>query len=51
MISNKISAIALVVIALAQASQTLAIYGTEYGGHNVCIGNFCYHIAQGGSGL
>jgi len=46
MISNKLSAIALIVIALSQASQAVAIYGAEYGGHNVCLGNFCYHIAQ-----
>jgi len=46
MITNKLSAIALVVIALSQASQSLVIYGADGGGSNVCMGNFCYHIAQ-----
>jgi thiamine transporter ThiT len=47
MITNKLSAIALLVIALSQASQAVAIYGAEYGGVNVCVGNlYCYHIAQ-----
>jgi hypothetical protein len=46
MISNKLSAIALLIISLCQLSNTLAVYGAEYGGNNVCMGNFCYHIAQ-----
>ena len=47
MISNKLSAIALIVIALAQLSQSLALYGADGGGVNLCVGNlYCYHIAQ-----
>jgi len=46
MISNKLSAIALLVIALSQVSQAVAIYGADGGGVNLCMGNFCYHIAQ-----
>ena len=49
--NNVISATALVIIALAQASQAVAIYGADGGGYNACMGNFCYHIAQGESGL
>ena len=52
MIINKLSAIALVFIALSQASQSLAIYGADGGGVNLCVGNlYCYHIEQGESGL
>ena len=52
MIINKLSAIALVIIALSQASQAVAIYGADGGGVNLCVGNlYCYHIAQEESGL
>jgi len=52
MISNKLSAIALAIIALSQVSQAVAIYGADGGGVNLCVGNlYCYHIAQEESGL
>jgi len=40
------AAAALLIIALCQLSNTLAVYRADGGGHNVCMGNFCYHIAQ-----
>jgi len=38
--------ISLAIIAICQLFNTVAVYGAEYGGHNVCMGNFCYHVAQ-----
>ena len=49
---NAIKTISLAIIAACYLANTVAIYGAEYGGYNVCMGNFCYHIAQQGeSGL
>lgn len=45
--NNIISTIALLVIALSQLSNALAIYAADDGGVNLCVGNlYCYHIAQ-----
>jgi len=45
--NNAIKTLSLVVLAACTLCNTLAVYGAEYGGSNVCMGNFCYHIAQG----
>jgi hypothetical protein len=46
--NNTIVAAALLIIALCQLSNTLAVYGADGGGVNLCVGNlYCYHIAQG----
>ena len=45
---NNTIAAALLIIALCQLSNTLAVYGADGGGVNLCVGNlYCYHIAQG----
>ena len=43
---NVVRTTALAIIAIAQISMALAVYGADTGGHNVCLGNFCYHVAQ-----
>ena len=43
---NTIAVAALLIIAICQLSNTLAVYSAEYGGYNICMGNFCYHIEQ-----
>jgi len=49
--NNLTKTLSLVVLAACALCNTLAVYGAEYGGYNVCMGNFCYHIEQGESGL
>jgi len=44
--NNVIKTLSLAILAACYLANTLAVYGAEYGGHNVCMGNFCYHIAQ-----
>lgn len=44
--NNASKTISLAIIAACYLANTLAVYGAEYGGYNVCMGNFCYHIAQ-----
>jgi hypothetical protein len=46
---NLLKTLSLAIIAIAQISMSLVIYGADTGGYNVCLGNFCYHIAQGES--
>ena len=36
--------ISLAIIAACYLANTVAIYGAEGGGSNICAGNFCYHI-------
>jgi hypothetical protein len=36
--------ISLVIISLTSLANTVAVYGAEGGGSNLCYGNFCYHI-------
>jgi len=36
--------ISLVITSLTSLANTLAVYGAEGGGSNLCAGNFCYHI-------
>ena len=36
--------LSLFTISLTSLANTLAIYGAEGGGLNLCAGNFCYHI-------
>jgi len=36
--------LALTIIAACYLVNTVAIYGAEGGGANICAGNFCYHI-------
>jgi len=44
--------ISLAIIAICQLFNTVAVYGADYGGYNLCVGNlYCYHIAQEESGL
>ena len=50
--NNGIKTLSLAILAACALCNTLAVYGAEYGGVNVCVGNlYCYHIAQGESGL
>jgi len=36
--------LSLFIISLTSLANTLAVYGAEGGGSNLCAGNFCYHI-------
>lgn len=36
--------LSLTIIAMCSLVNTVAIYGAEGGGVNICAGNFCYHI-------
>ena len=36
--------LSLVIISLSSLANTLAVYGADVGGSNLCLGNFCYHI-------
>lgn len=36
--------LSLVITSLTSLANTLAVYGAEGGGSNLCAGNFCYHI-------
>ena len=36
--------ISLITLSLTSLANTLAVYGAEGGGSNLCAGNFCYHI-------
>tara|TARA_R110000803_G_scaffold167489_1_gene230772 strand:+ start:544 stop:690 length:147 start_codon:yes stop_codon:yes gene_type:complete len=36
--------LSLVILSLTSLSNTLAVYGAENGGSNLCLGNFCYHL-------
>lgn len=49
MISDSIKTLSLAMIAACYLANTAAVFRADTGGHNVCIGNFCYHIAQGES--
>jgi len=35
--------LSLFIISLTSLANTLAVYGAEGGGLNLCAGNFCYH--------
>lgn len=36
--------ISLLTLSLTSLANTVAVYGAEGGGSNLCLGNFCYHI-------
>lgn len=36
--------ISLVTLSLTSLANTVAVYGADGGGLNLCAGNFCYHI-------
>ena len=36
--------LSLITLSLTSLANTLAIYGADGGGSNLCLGNFCYHI-------
>lgn len=36
--------LSLITLSLTSLASTLAVYGAEGGGSNLCAGNFCYHI-------
>ena len=46
MISDSIKTISLVAIAACYLANTVAIFRADTGGHNICMGNFCYHIEE-----
>jgi hypothetical protein len=39
--------ISLIIIAASNLVNTVAVYGADNGGSNICAGNFCYHIEGG----
>jgi hypothetical protein len=46
MIRDSIKTISLAIIAACYLANTAAIFRANTGGHNVCLGNFCYHIEE-----
>jgi len=45
--NNAIKTLSLVVLAACALCNTLAVYGADGGGVNLCVGNlYCYHIEQ-----
>lgn len=46
MINESIKTIWIAVIAACYLANTVAIFRADTGGHNVCLGNFCYHIEE-----
>lgn len=44
---NAIKTLSLAIISCCYLANTLAVYGADGGGVNLCVGNlYCYHIAQ-----